>query len=238
METFSALLAICVGNSPVHGEFPTQRPVTRSCDVFFDLRLNKRLSKHSWGWWFETLSRPLWHQCNGNTQVPGSECWHRLLAYMCKRPRRYFCGKLVIPFIVDMEKLWNSKQIISCSGSNYGYNICACATTSSEKSTIEISTNMVTKWGVNVANHVTPIRYKSCEQMNTSRYTIKPHKHYTCISHLSTQSENWSLIVWINCLYMFNANYRRCLLLGSPEGNFTEFPEDIYMIYTSLKTTK
>ena len=27
------------------GEFPTQRPVTRSFDVFFDLRLNKRLSK-------------------------------------------------------------------------------------------------------------------------------------------------------------------------------------------------
>ena len=36
METFSALLAICAGNSPVPGEFPTQRPVTRSFDVFFD----------------------------------------------------------------------------------------------------------------------------------------------------------------------------------------------------------
>ena len=45
METFSALLAICVGNSPVPGEFPAQRPVTRSFDVFFDLRLNKRLGK-------------------------------------------------------------------------------------------------------------------------------------------------------------------------------------------------
>ena len=40
METFSALLAICAGNSPVHGEFPAQRPVTRSFGVFFDLRLN------------------------------------------------------------------------------------------------------------------------------------------------------------------------------------------------------
>ena len=39
METFSALLAICAGNSPVTGEFPAQRPVTRSFDVFFDLRL-------------------------------------------------------------------------------------------------------------------------------------------------------------------------------------------------------
>ena len=60
METFSALLAICAGNSPVPGEFPAQRPVTRSFDVFFDLHLNTRLSKQSWGWWFETLSRPLW----------------------------------------------------------------------------------------------------------------------------------------------------------------------------------
>ena len=38
------------------GEFPTQRPVTRSFDVYFDLRLNKRLSKQPWGWWFETPS--------------------------------------------------------------------------------------------------------------------------------------------------------------------------------------
>ena len=43
METFSALLAICAGNSPVTGEFPAQRPVTRSFDVFFDLRL-----KNAW----------------------------------------------------------------------------------------------------------------------------------------------------------------------------------------------
>ena len=59
METFSVLLAICGGNSPVTGEFPSQRPVTRSFDVFFDLHLNKRLSKQSWGWWLETPSRPL-----------------------------------------------------------------------------------------------------------------------------------------------------------------------------------
>ena len=60
METFSALLAICVGNSPVSVEFPAQRPVTRSFRVFFDLRPNERLSKHSWGGWLETPSSPLW----------------------------------------------------------------------------------------------------------------------------------------------------------------------------------
>ena len=64
METFSALLAICAGNSPVPGEFPTQRPVTRSIDVFFDLRPNKRLSNQWRGWWFETQSRSLWRHRN------------------------------------------------------------------------------------------------------------------------------------------------------------------------------
>ena len=58
-------LSLCVGNSPVAGEFPSQRPVTRSFDVFFDLRLNKRLSKQSWSWWFETPSRSSWGHCNG-----------------------------------------------------------------------------------------------------------------------------------------------------------------------------
>ena len=51
-------------NSPVTSEFPAQRPVTRSFDLFFDVRLNKRLSIQSWGGWFETPSRSLWHHCN------------------------------------------------------------------------------------------------------------------------------------------------------------------------------
>ena len=64
METFSALLALCAGSSPVSGEFPSQGPVSWSFDAFFDLRLNKRLSKQSWCWWFGTLSCPLWRHCN------------------------------------------------------------------------------------------------------------------------------------------------------------------------------
>ena len=64
METFSALLALCVGNSPVPGEFPTQRPETRSFDIFFDLRLNKRLVKQSRGWWFEMRPWSLWRHSN------------------------------------------------------------------------------------------------------------------------------------------------------------------------------
>ena len=53
------------GSSPVTGEFPSQRPVSRSFDVFFDLRLNKRLSKQWWHWWSERPSRPLWRHSNG-----------------------------------------------------------------------------------------------------------------------------------------------------------------------------
>ena len=68
METFSALLVICVGNSLVTGEFPAQRPVTRSSDVFFELCLNKWLGKQSPGWWFETPSCSLWCHCNGTNQ--------------------------------------------------------------------------------------------------------------------------------------------------------------------------
>ena len=56
MEIYSALLALCAGNS--------QRPVTRSFGVFFYLRLNRRLSKQSWGWRFKMLSRPLWRHSN------------------------------------------------------------------------------------------------------------------------------------------------------------------------------
>ena len=83
METFSALLALCAGNSPVTGEFPSQRPVTRSFDVFFDLGLNQPLSKQSRGWSFETPSCSLWRHCNvpyglyyaayvSHTYIPGS----------------------------------------------------------------------------------------------------------------------------------------------------------------------
>ena len=85
METFSALLAICAGNSPVTGESPAQRPLTRSLDVFFDLRLNERSSKQSWSCWFETLSRLLWR--------------HRdVLHFLCTHHRSPFCH---VPRVIE-----------------------------------------------------------------------------------------------------------------------------------------
>ena len=80
METFSALLAICAGNSPVTGEFPAQRPVTRGYDVFFNLRLNKQLTKQSWGWWFATPSCPLWRHCN-EVVLLGTKPLHTSIMY-------------------------------------------------------------------------------------------------------------------------------------------------------------
>ena len=92
METFSALLALYTGNSLVTGEFPAQRPVTRSLDVFFPLRQNKQLSEQSWGWWFETPSPSLWRQCNvdlswNSNQINGVSCneMHlEMLSLTCK----------------------------------------------------------------------------------------------------------------------------------------------------------
>ena len=67
------------------GEFPAQRPVTRSFDVFCDLRQNKRLRKQSWGWWFETLSRPLWRHWNGPIELAD----HRLsIAFIGQNHKR------------------------------------------------------------------------------------------------------------------------------------------------------
>ena len=88
METFSALLAICAGNSPIPDEFPTQRPVTRNFDVFFDLNPNKRLNKQWWGWWFETPSCPLWRHRNGTVSILQSSLNRQLIVHPCELPVR------------------------------------------------------------------------------------------------------------------------------------------------------
>ena len=69
------------------GEFPTRRPVTRCFNAFFDLRLNKQLSKQPWGWWFETPSWPLWRQYNG----------HKLPFFRKKSLRQFYSDRVLIP---------------------------------------------------------------------------------------------------------------------------------------------
>ena len=73
---------------------PAQRPVTRSFEAFFGLRLNKRLSKQSWGWWFETLSCPLWRHRNANawnTQMHRMKSSCPKSQEICKCPN-FSCG--------------------------------------------------------------------------------------------------------------------------------------------------
>ena len=88
METFSVLLAICSKNLPVTGEFPTQRLVTRSFDVFFYLCLTKRVSKQSRGWWFETPPRLSRRHHNENLDSYACRCvfvnWWRVKAKIRK----------------------------------------------------------------------------------------------------------------------------------------------------------
>ena len=111
------------------GEFPAQRPVTRSFDVYFDLRLNKRLSKQSWGWWFETLSRSLWRHRNVMR--------FRWISYMATAPwvrflpideqgshqRRYIqCGAAITRSI--FSKIITKYPIARLSGRGMGCLLC------------------------------------------------------------------------------------------------------------------
>ena len=126
METFSALLVIFPGNSSVLGEFPAQRPVTGSFDVFFDLRLNKQLSKQLWGWWFQMLSCPLWRHCNvvfrpQNCQAEASiicpEITHNKTGIFFKfSPWRRYC------ILCLYQKLLNDIQI-RCIRLNFTWSI-------------------------------------------------------------------------------------------------------------------
>ena len=87
MESFSTSLALCVGSSPVTGEFPSQGPVTWSFDVLFGLCVNKRLNKQSWSWWLVTPLRSL--LCHGNelwTALPAYAPRWRLIAFSCAHP--------------------------------------------------------------------------------------------------------------------------------------------------------
>ena len=133
METFSALLAICAGNSPVTGEFPAHSPHKGQrrealMFLFFYLCLNIRLRKQSWGWWLETLSRPLWCHCKVIRQVVASNKELQLIAccklmsqlphvYRNHRPPVWIKTSIVQIYPVEVAqgtgKMMNSQKKIS-----------------------------------------------------------------------------------------------------------------------------
>ena len=83
METFFVLLPLCVGNSLVTSEFLSQRPVTWSFDVFFGLRLNKRLGKQLRHQWFEMPSYSLSYHCNDGL-IDHPHIWYNLIFFSNK----------------------------------------------------------------------------------------------------------------------------------------------------------
>ena len=97
MKTFSALLAICAGihRSPVNSPHEDQWR-----GVFFDLRLNGRLSKQSWGWWFETPTRPLWRHRNDSVAADAVSSPHHPPWYLL-----YMQDKRVLVFHDDKASL-------------------------------------------------------------------------------------------------------------------------------------
>ena len=90
---------------------PTQRPVTRSFDVYFDLRPNKRLSKQSWGWWFETPLCPLWRHRNGQPfylSLNVLKVWASLLVFLCMQ-----CCIIVCCVIAGPNSSWSCMCLYS-----------------------------------------------------------------------------------------------------------------------------
>ena len=124
MEPFSALLAICAGNSPVTGEFIAQRPVTRSFGVFFDLRLYKRLSKQSSGWWFETPSRSLWRHRNAEIERHHNQCSDFYAILMSWRSISIRALSALLGFCEENLMLW-SCGFDAQVGSNMFFLLCA-----------------------------------------------------------------------------------------------------------------
>ena len=136
METFSVLLAICAGNSPVSGEFPAQRPVIRSFDVFFDLRMNEWLSKHSWGWWLEMSTCPLWSQSNEMWFMtcsikPKDALWyfiiiadHKQYTFKCFQLQKFSSHYSTIPTV--LLPTWHRKERVDVDIQlliSYNFNI-------------------------------------------------------------------------------------------------------------------
>ena len=101
METFSALLALCAGNSPVTGAFPAQGPVTRSFDVSLICAwINSWVNNREWGWWFETPSRSLWRPCNESATYRRSRvAIHSVLARRSLRSTLSTLALTEIPFV-------------------------------------------------------------------------------------------------------------------------------------------
>ena len=167
------------------GEFPAQRSVTRSFDVFFDLRLNKRLSKQPWGWWFETPACSLWRHrnvvdvgftcgCNGNKQI--STKWY------------YESDKSLYPEWSDTWISWYNDIVYP-----YATNTLACTANTWELFSMYIKS----KWSA--VNRVNPV-YGVATVCHQVRWLRRGHPS---LFHAAT-----SLIIWYEMFCMRKISYK------------------------------
>ena len=118
METFSALLAFCVGNSPVTSEFLAQRPVMWRFYVFFDLCLNRQLSKQWRRWWLDTLLWSLWRHCNVVSLQRYSPIW--IFRSVTPVESAYY-----IPIVISEEIThWGLNNMADILQTFYAYAFC------------------------------------------------------------------------------------------------------------------
>ena len=108
-----------------------ERPVTRSFDVFFHQRLNKQLSKHSRGWWFQTPLCSLWRHCNGviNTTLANHR-WVHLGIYHQVLTSMFAISKVNPLMTTRWEKTWTTSVILCAvtarSGHEYPWLLAQC----------------------------------------------------------------------------------------------------------------
>ena len=120
MATFAALLAICAGNSQVTGEFP-HKGQWRGALMFSLICLNKRLSKQSWGWWFEMPSCLLWRHSN-DLRVPSLKiscrsfhCWENEITFNNLNNFK----KLVNQKVAELMQCWKFPQFRRSNAGNF-----------------------------------------------------------------------------------------------------------------------
>ena len=103
-------------------------PLTKASDAdlwcFFDLRLNKRLSKQSWGWWIETPSQSLWRHCYFNPEILGQYNGFWCIASLCRQQQSWdwlFKTHQSVCFLWEM--ISNNRHETICSLKHPTYNV-------------------------------------------------------------------------------------------------------------------
>ena len=118
----------CVGNSLVTSEFPSQRPVTQSFDIFFEKmaeQMNKWLSKQSKRWWFEMPSHSLWRHCNVMKTLvwflAATLQWRHMSGMMSQITSNWKIVKQLVP--ANKKKCQSTTLLVLCEGNPFDSRI-------------------------------------------------------------------------------------------------------------------